>query len=390
MEANSSINKVSLGTLLITLGIIYGDIGTSPLYVMKAIFGHAPITESLVYGAVSCVLWTLTLQTSIKYVWLTLKADNKGEGGIFSLYALVKKMKKPWLIVPAIIGGSAMLADGIITPPISISSAIEGLKIYYPEIQTIPIVIAIIFCLFLFQRYGTKAIGKFFGPIMLLWFLMLSLVGISQIIQVPEIFKAINPYYAYLLLAEHPEGFFVLGFVFLCTTGAEALYSDLGHCGIRNVRISWLFVKTALVLNYFGQGAFLIAHPDLSLKTLKNGADFIQNPFYLMMPEWFIPIGIVIATVAAIIAAQALITGSFTMINEAKHLAKGKSQIPFCGQRTIVHSFHELDFVHRLYFYRALFQRVQQYGSCLWFGDCDVHDFNQCFVGLFHVFETCA
>lgn len=358
MEANSSINKVSLGTLLITLGIIYGDIGTSPLYVMKAIFGHAPITESLVYGAVSCVLWTLTLQTSIKYVWLTLKADNKGEGGIFSLYALVKKMKKPWLIVPAIIGGSAMLADGIITPPISISSAIEGLKIYYPEIQTIPIVIAIIFCLFLFQRYGTKAIGKFFGPIMLLWFLMLSLVGISQIIQVPEIFKAINPYYAYLLLAEHPEGFFVLGFVFLCTTGAEALYSDLGHCGIRNVRISWLFVKTALVLNYFGQGAFLIAHPDLSLKTLKNGADFIQNPFYLMMPEWFIPIGIVIATVAAIIAAQALITGSFTMINEAKHLAKGKSQIPFCGQRTIVHSLHELDFVHRLYFYRALFQRV--------------------------------
>ncbi|HUH35667.1 MAG TPA: KUP/HAK/KT family potassium transporter [Moheibacter sp.] len=286
----------------------------------KAIFGHAPITESLVYGAVSCVLWTLTLQTSIKYVWLTLKADNKGEGGIFSLYALVKKMKKPWLIVPAIIGGSAMLADGIITPPISISSAIEGLKIYYPEIQTIPIVIAIIFCLFLFQRYGTKAIGKFFGPIMLLWFLMLSLVGISQIIQVPEIFKAINPYYAYLLLAEHPEGFFVLGFVFLCTTGAEALYSDLGHCGIRNVRISWLFVKTALVLNYFGQGAFLIAHPDLSLKTIKNGADFIQNPFYMMMPEWFIPIGIVIANIAAIIAAQALITGSFTMINEVMRL----------------------------------------------------------------------
>ncbi|HUH26466.1 MAG TPA: KUP/HAK/KT family potassium transporter, partial [Flavobacterium sp.] len=210
MEAKNSINKVSVGTLLITLGIIYGDIGTSPLYVMKAIFGNAPITKNLVLGAVSCVLWTLTFQTSIKYVWLTLKADNKGEGGIFSLYTLVKKMKKRWLIVPAIIGGSAMLADGIITPPISISSAIEGLKIYYPDIQTIPIVIGIIFFLFLFQSYGTKTIGKFFGPIMLIWFLMLALVGLSQIVKMPEVIKAINPYYAYLLLAEHPEGFFVL------------------------------------------------------------------------------------------------------------------------------------------------------------------------------------
>src|SRR5690606_9518927 len=300
--------------------IIYGDIGTSPLYVMKAIFGDAPIETNLVLGAVSCVFWTLTVQTSIKYVWLTLQADNKGEGGIFSLYTLVKKLKKPWLIVPAIIGGSAMLADGFITPPISISSALEGLKIYYPELQTIPYVIGIILILFFFQSYGTKTIGKFFGPIMLIWFSMLAVTGLLQIIEIPHILKAVNPYYGYLLLSEHPEGFFVLGFVFLCTTGAEALYSDLGHCGIKNIRLTWLFVKLTLLLNYFGQGAFLLSHQNLQLKTVNNGAEFIQNPYYLMMPEWFIPIAIAIATLAAVIAAQALITGSFTMINEAMRL----------------------------------------------------------------------
>lgn len=320
MEAKHSVNKVTAGTLLISLGIIYGDIGTSPLYVMKAIFGNAPINSNLVLGAVSCVLWTLTLQTSIKYVWLTLQADNNGEGGIFSLYTLVKKLKKKWLIVPALIGGSAMLADGFITPPISISSALEGVKIYYPDLQTIPLVIGIILVLFFFQSYGTKTIGKFFGPIMLIWFLMLAGVGLLQITEVPEILKAVNPYYAYLLLTEHPEGFYVLGFVFLCTTGAEALYSDLGHCGIKNIRISWMFVKCALALNYLGQGAFLLSHSNIQLKTFDNGVEFIQNPFYLMMPEWFIPIGIVIATLAAVIAAQALITGSFTMINEAMRL----------------------------------------------------------------------
>lgn len=320
MEQKHNVNKVTAGALLITLGIIYGDIGTSPLYVMKAIFGDAPIETNLVLGAVSCVFWTLTVQTSIKYVWLTLQADNKGEGGIFSLYTLVKKLKKPWLIVPAIIGGSAMLADGFITPPISISSALEGLKIYYPELQTIPYVIGIILILFFFQSYGTKAIGKFFGPIMLLWFSMLAVTGLLQIIEIPHILKAVNPYYGYLLLSEHPEGFFVLGFVFLCTTGAEALYSDLGHCGIKNIRLTWLFVKLTLLLNYFGQGAFLLSHQNLQLKTVNNGAEFIQNPFYLMMPEWFIPIAIAIATLAAVIAAQALITGSFTMINEAMRL----------------------------------------------------------------------
>jgi len=320
VEAKHSVNKVTAGALLITLGIIYGDIGTSPLYVMKAIFGNAPINSNLVLGAVSCVLWTLTLQTSIKYVWLTLQADNKGEGGIFSLYTLVKKLKKKWLIVPALIGGSAMLADGFITPPISISSALEGVKIYYPDLQTIPFVIGIILILFFFQSYGTKTIGKFFGPIMLIWFLMLGGVGLLQITQVPEILKAVNPYYAYLLLTEHPEGFYVLGFVFLCTTGAEALYSDLGHCGIKNIRISWLLVKCTLALNYLGQGAYLLSHSNIQLKTFINGVEFIQNPFYLMMPQWFIPIGIVIATLSAVIAAQALITGSFTMINEAMRL----------------------------------------------------------------------
>ncbi len=320
MEAKHSVNKVTAGALLITLGIIYGDIGTSPLYVMKAIFGNSPINSNLVLGAVSCVLWTLTLQTIIKYVWLTLQADNKGEGGIFSLYTLVKKLKKKWLIVPALIGGSAMLADGFITPPISISSALEGVKIYYPDLQTIPFVIGIILILFFFQSYGTKTIGKFFGPIMLIWFLMLGGVGLLQITQVPEILKAVNPYYAYLLLTEHPEGFYVLGFVFLCTTGAEALYSDLGHCGIKNIRISWLLVKCTLALNYLGQGAYLLSHSNIQLKTFINGVEFIQNPFYLMMPQWFIPIGIVIATLSAVIAAQALITGSFTMINEAMRL----------------------------------------------------------------------
>lgn len=320
MEAKHSVNKVTAGALLITLGIIYGDIGTSPLYVMKAIFGNSSINSNLVLGAVSCVLWTLTLQTSIKYVWLTLQADNKGEGGIFSLYTLVKKLKKKWLIVPALIGGSAMLADGFITPPISISSALEGVKIYYPDLQTIPFVIGIILILFFFQSYGTKTIGKFFGPIMLIWFLMLGGVGLLQITQVPEILKAVNPYYAYLLLTEHPEGFYVLGFVFLCTTGAEALYSDLGHCGIKNIRISWLLVKCTLALNYLGQGAYLLSHSNIQLKTFINGVEFIQNPFYLMMPQWFIPIGIVIATLSAVIAAQALITGSFTMINEAMRL----------------------------------------------------------------------
>ncbi|WP_426063779.1 KUP/HAK/KT family potassium transporter [Flavobacterium sp. DSP2-3-1] len=310
-------SKLTLGGLLISLGIIYGDIGTSPLYVMKAILGDHIINADIVLGGVSAVFWTLTLQTTIKYVIITLSADNNGEGGIFALYALVKKTKIKWLIVPAIIGGSALLADGIITPPISVSSAIEGIKTFYPQINTIPIVIGILFVLFTIQQFGSKLVGKFFAPMMLIWFSMLAVLGITQISQHAEVFKAINPYYAYHLLTIHPEGFFVLGFVFLCTTGAEALYSDMGHCGRKNIRISWIFVKTALVLNYFGQAAYLIQHEGKTLQSLggENG-----NPFYLIMPDWFQPIGIVIATLAAVIASQALISGSFTLINEAMRL----------------------------------------------------------------------
>ncbi|WP_264521119.1 KUP/HAK/KT family potassium transporter [Flavobacterium sp. N1994] len=311
-------SKLTVAGLLITLGIIYGDIGTSPLYVMKAIIGlHHIINEDIILGGLSCIFWTLTLQTTLKYVIITLSADNHGEGGIFALYALVKRTKIQWLIVPAIVGGSALLADGIITPPISVASAVEGIRTFYPSINTVPIVIGILFILFTIQQFGTKLVGKFFAPMMLVWFSMLGILGIIQISSNLEVFKALNPYYAYHLLKIHPDGFYVLGFVFLCTTGAEALYSDMGHCGRKNIRISWVFVKTTLVLNYFGQGAYLIKHEGETLMSLggKNA-----NPFYLIMENWFQPIGIVIATMAAVIASQALISGSFTLINEAMRL----------------------------------------------------------------------
>ena len=312
-------SKLSAAGLLITLGIIYGDIGTSPLYVMKAIIDNSIITKELVLGGLSCIFWTLTLQTTLKYVIITLSADNHGEGGIFALYALVKKTKIQWLIVPAIIGGSALLADGIITPPISVASAVEGLRIFKPDIPTIPIVISILFVLFTIQQFGTKLVGKFFAPMMLIWFSMLGVLGMLQMCTNLEVFNAINPYYAYHLLTSDvsSQGFFILGAVFLCTTGAEALYSDMGHCGRRNIRISWIFVKTTLVMNYFGQGAYLLMHEG---KTLEQLGISNPNPFYLMMPNWFQPIGIVIATLAAVIASQALISGSFTLINEAMRL----------------------------------------------------------------------
>lgn len=312
-------SKLTVGGLLITLGIIYGDIGTSPLYVMKAIIGlHHVINPDIILGGLSCIFWTLTLQTTLKYVIITLSADNHGEGGIFALYALVKRTKIKWLIVPAIVGGSALLADGIITPPISVSSAVEGIRTFYPSINTVPIVIAILVILFTIQQFGTKLVGKFFAPMMLVWFSMLGILGIIQIGGNLSIFKAINPYYAYELLRIHPDGFYVLGFVFLCTTGAEALYSDMGHCGRKNIRISWIFVKATLVLNYFGQGAYLIKH---SGDTLYHLGGKNANPFYLVMDNWFQPIGIVIATMAAVIASQALISGSFTLINEAMRLS---------------------------------------------------------------------
>ncbi len=314
-QSHNAINKVTLGGLLVTLGIIYGDIGTSPLYVMSAITGSEAINSVLVKGGISAVFWTLTLQTTIKYVLLTLKADNNGEGGIFSLYTLVRRNKYKWLVVPAIIGGSALLADGIITPPISVSAAVEGLSYFNEHINTVPIVIGILCVLFFIQQFGTALVGKFFGPIMVVWFSMLGILGAIQLSTNLSVLSALNPYYAYELLSKHPQGFLILGKVFLCTTGAEALYSDLGHCGRNNIRISWMFVKIMLVLNYFGQGAWLMAHEGQYLTDFKA-----SNPFYAIMPESFMPIGIVIATSAAIIASQALISGSFTLINEAMRL----------------------------------------------------------------------
>ena len=308
-------DTVSAAGLLVALGIIFGDIGTSPLYTLRAIVGaENVINADVVRGALSCIFWTLTLLTTVKYVVLILRADNRGEGGIFALYALVRRHAR-WLTVPAIIGGAALLADGIITPPISVTSAVEGLRLLYPaitETEIVTIVIGILTGLFLIQALGTSVVGTAFGPIMLVWFSMLAVLGIANVASDPTIFAAINPYYAWWLLSEYPGGFWLLGSVFLCTTGAEALYSDMGHCGRSNIRFSWSFVKVALLLNYFGQGAWLIAHANENLNN--------RIPFYQLMPEWFLTIGIVIATAATVIASQALISGSFTLISEAIRL----------------------------------------------------------------------
>jgi len=329
------INKVTLAGLVVALGIIYGDIGTSPLYVLNAIVNGRVISELLVLGSLSCIFWTLTLQTTIKYVILTLKADNRGEGGIFSLYALVRRQKK-WLVLPAMIGGAALLADGMITPPITITSAIEGLEIIprFANIsQTIivTIVLAIMAALFFLQQFGTSLIGKLFGPMMLVWFLMLAMLGIMHLSDDWSIFRAFSPHYAIELLTQYPKGFWLLGAVFLCTTGAEALYSDLGHVGRDNIRITWVFVKTCLILNYFGQGAWLLTQQgklfvqkdlmaDATFMAANPAAIPLKSVFYSIMPEGFLYIGIVIATSAAIIASQALISGSFTLVSEALRL----------------------------------------------------------------------
>lgn len=304
----STLQKVSAASLLVALGIIYGDIGTSPLYVMKAIDSDRPISELLVYGGVSCVFWTLTFQTTFKYIFLTLSADNHGEGGIFSLYA-GQAIRQGQTCHPDNLGATTLLADGIITPPMSVASAVEGLEPIVPGLPTIWIVIAILSGLFFFQRFGTQKVGSIFGPAMVVWFAMLFVLGCSQIIHHPEILKALNPIYAYELLVEYPKGFWLLGAVFLCTTGAEALYSDLGHCGKKNIRLTWIFVKSALVVNYLGQAAWLMTQGNPELGN--------RNPFYAIMPEWFLVSGIIIATFATVIASQALISGSYTLINEA-------------------------------------------------------------------------
>ena len=330
------LNRVSAAGVVVALGIIYGDIGTSPLYVFSEIINGKMIDDLLIIGGLSCIIWTLTLQTTIKYVLLTLQADNKGEGGIFSLYTLVRRQKK-WLVLPAMLGGAALLADGMITPPITVTAAIEGLDnlplLHGIELNTILIIVIIIISLLFFmQQFGTNSLGKMFGPVMIIWFGMLAVLGISHIADDLEILKAFNPYYAIKLLTQYPKGFLLLGAVFLCTTGAEALYSDLGHCGRGNIRMSWIFVKTALILNYLGQGAYLLhTHKGTTFATKEHLEDAafmalhptaipMSNPFYGIMPDWFLTIGIVIATLAAIIASQALISGSFTLISEAIRL----------------------------------------------------------------------
>ncbi len=308
---HKNLERVSAAGLLVAMGIIYGDIGTSPLYVLKAIASTETITELLILGALSCIFWTLTLQTTVKYVILILRADNNGEGGIFALFALVRRHAK-WLTVPAIIGGATLLSDSIITPPISVSSAVEGLRAIYPTIETIPIVIIILIFLFTIQIFGTNKVGVAFGPVMLVWFVMLGTVGSLSLVHDPGVLRALNPVYAYELLVLHPGGFWLLGAVFLCTTGAEALYSDLGHCGRGNIRVSWIFVKSCLLLNYFGQGAYVLKFTGQMLDE--------RNPFYEIMPAWFLPFGIGIATIAAVIASQAMLSGSFTLISEAIRL----------------------------------------------------------------------
>ncbi|MFN8236768.1 MAG: KUP/HAK/KT family potassium transporter [Chitinophagales bacterium] len=313
MHSNQTSNKVTIASLLVALGIIYGDIGTSPLYVLKAIVGEREISEILVFGGVSLIFWTLVFQTTLKYIVLTLMADNNGEGGVFSLYALVRRYGK-FLVIPTILGATTLLADGIITPPISVASAIEGLTIVkgLENLPTVPIVIVILSFLFFFQRFGTQRVGGFFGPVMVVWFSMLLILGIREIMSFPNVIKALNPYYGYELLVMYPKGFWLLGAVFLCTTGAEALYSDLGHCGVKNIRITWVFVKIALVVNYLGQSAWIMHQGSLQL----NG----RNPFFEMMPSWFLIPGIIISTLATIIASQALISGSYTLISEAMSL----------------------------------------------------------------------
>ncbi len=322
--AKHDINKVTAAGLLVALGIIYGDIGTSPLYVFNSIITNRVVSDALIIGALSCIIWTMTLQTTIKYVILILRADNKGEGGTFALYALVRRRKK-WLVIPAMIGGAALLADGIITPPISITSAVEGL-VKLPALSGIgvdtivAIVLSILVLFFFTQQFGTHSIGKLFGPIMMVWFVMLAVLGVMHIFDDLSILKAFNPWYAGNFLATYPDGFWLLGAVFLCTTGAEALYSDLGHCGRENIRRTWIVVKTCLLLNYFGQGASLLAHHKGLLVDTAAREQYNINAFFDLMPQWFVLPGVIIATTAAIIASQAMISGSFTLISEAMRL----------------------------------------------------------------------
>ena len=305
--------KAGMAGLLMTLGIVFGDIGTSPLYVMKAIVSTGETLDTdYILGALSCIIWTLTLQTTVKYVLIALRADNNGEGGILALYALLRRHRHRWIYVIAVIGASTLLADGVITPAITVTTAIEGLEGISPDLPVMPVVLAIITVIFFVQRFGTEHIGRTFGTFMLLWFLLLGVAGAAALTACPQVLKAFNPYYAVRLLVESPSWFFILGAVFLCTTGAEALYSDLGHCGRRNITISWLFVKAMLILNYLGQGAWILANAG----QITAGV----NPFYAIVPQGMLLFAIVMATGAAIVASQALISGSFSILSEAMNL----------------------------------------------------------------------
>ena len=312
--------KLTFIGVLVSLGIVFGDIGTSPLYVMSAIIKSGKeakmISEEYIEGALSCIIWTLTLQTTIKYVLISLRADNKGEGGILALFSLVKKMKIKWLYLVAIIGASTLIADGVITPSLTVMASIEGLKqikgldLGINSILAMTSVILVI--IFVVQQFGTSFIGKFFGPVMVIWFLFLGGFGVVNLMEHPEVLKSFNPYYAYKLIVTSPSAILILGAVFLCTTGAEALYSDLGHCGYKNIRVSWVFVKIMLILNYLGQGAWLLNNYGMVFTG--------TNPFFGMLPHYLIIPAVILATAAAIIASQALITGSFTIFSEAMSL----------------------------------------------------------------------
>lgn len=319
----------SISGLLVAIGIVYGDIGTSPMYVMKSIVngngGLLNISPDFILGSLSLVIWTLILLTTLKYVIIAMQADNHGEGGIFSLYSLVKHCGK-WLIIPAMIGGGALLADGVLTPAVTVTTAIEGLKSVdlieriIGDNQNIIIitVIIIVSLLFLIQRLGTSSIGKAFGPIMMLWFCILGIVGFVNMMSHFEVLRAFNPIRAIHVLfgPYNKAGFMILGSVFLATTGAEALYSDMGHVGKHNIYLSWPFVKICLVLNYLGQGAWLLSHQgSASLASIED-----MNPFFLMVPDTLRVGMVIIGTLAAIIASQALITGAFTLVSEASRL----------------------------------------------------------------------
>ncbi|MBQ6314665.1 MAG: KUP/HAK/KT family potassium transporter, partial [Mogibacterium sp.] len=322
-------NKFSMGMFLVTIGIVYGDIGTSPMYVMKSILegngGIANVSETFIVGSLSLVIWTITLLTTIKHVLIALKADNHGEGGIFALYSLVKQCGG-WLIIPTMIGGCTMLADGVLTPAVTVTTAVEGLRsieimdkiLGDGQFLVLVITVTIVTALFLIQRNGTSAIGRLFGPVMLIWFLFLGITGIWMSLGNLWIIKALNPLYAVRVLfsPENKAGLMILGSVFLCTTGAEALYTDMGHVGRENIMFSWPFVKVCLILNYMGQCAWIIRN--ITNTKLAGEADL--NPFYMMLPEALRPVSIILSALAAIIASQALISGSYTLVHEAASL----------------------------------------------------------------------